>query len=1743
MKIFMWKPAHLSFIFLILSMISSCSMDTNVKTFDGSSGPIEAGVCEHIDAIKDHPICEQFKSACVFYACKNTTDPNYGKYLEYKDYIEALTGVAKAHSTIIHDSSLCANKGSKIDSVVFSVEPSNTAFMGEYLSTQPEVSILRENGVVATVTMPVTLSVHQDATCSDAAIDPSNWSMASANPVNTINGKHLYQNLKFLDVGTYYLKAESGSLKPACSIAIAITENQGIGTKVVFLDPKPSSEALHSRDLDIQPKVGIVNNVGDVVDVDNVNITLTLHTDDKCLSANVTTWEANANPVASQNGISQFGGVAIKAGGDFYFRATADSLLQSCYGPVKVADRLKFSQNPSGVVVKNIVLPQQPIVAVSHQDNIVAPFDQVPVALKVYTDTQCSVAANPADYVISANPVNSNASGLSVFNGLKFLKEAKFYLRGESLPLLPTECVPVDVGSSITKVIFVEPFPSNKNIKDTLFPTQPKVALVDGNGAIIPEDGKSVLISLHTDNACNIASGNLVVTTNPGQTTAGFFQFAGVQITQGGLYYLKASSPTLEPTCYGPIEVAEKLKLEQSNTSQAGIPLSQQPMVKVTLPNNSVVAISGVPVSYNIYNDAQCTQATASDKWSMSSSNPVNTNNSGIAQFNGVTINVVGTFYGKASTSANIDASECLIITSGSVAHSLVFAEPYFPSSWVKTKIYNPQPSVEARDASGNVSPVNIPVEISLHTNSDCSSAPLGKGANNFWDVDATPNHTTQGRITFVGFKVYKGGKYYLKAKTSSAGVIPACSFQFIVADTLHFNPHSKKDLVQNVASPLATIVQAVWQINPSNIHFTGVNDESVTISVFKNSKCAGDAVPGTDWFYTSSNPKNTVNGDAVFSGITFTKVGKYFLKATSPHLEPACSTEINVAPGSKRIIFLDPKPSVIGVKNKPLEIQPKVQIVDENNNPVTNDDKNIKITVTSDSSCSQEISNADYSINAPNPGMTSQGTHQFSGLAINKGGVFYIKASGDGLEDACHGPVEIADALSFVTQPATPHSNLSPILLNTEVGVVRPNNVIVTLSNIAVTLEMYSDSNCQGPKLNQNQQWNMEDTNPKNTVDGKVKFKKFALENPPGAGEYYLKALSPGLAPICSQKFVVGNGTGGNSKVGCMQPLASNFNPNAKEDDCSCVFKFCPIDKPEPGTAQAEYFSYLHQCPKAPEFINNCSGESCEDKKNPEQAEKNKNSGYKYQCDKLKEIYERDCNKISNLDCKVLKATYEACFRKKKCSEYGISTSDVDALQELNASNVSNGHKMHLYNIPDAMFNWFTNWLHDGLTSNFDSICLKLRYPGARQQAIEAGDGTSVALYDKYCDCTECEDPGFCNHSDADNYNPGGNPNPPPSSGDIAICSNVSQLILPCDQDEMSFACLWGKGIGHYCHARQVTCNAQNYSHVIAPACYVNADTMPCSSSCETVDAAFYFCAHPHNQASQYCQDFSQYYFSCINNQNPSPNPSGINWGCSAIHNYIQNCPKKCYKQIQIGSESCAEIKSYLDLNCASTTNPKCEEYKLKYKNKCSNSGNDDREEMCEFKACQDPEYEEYLKYLEYLEYCKKAGVVCDIESDPELCKTPIGKKTSLRPIEYIATTSGNGAVLAQIVSPNQVLNLFVNYSQNKIIGFKDFWVEAVNGANEVGPQLIPWLEQTHMYFYKDNNCGVAIQDPNCIIPNGVSSAAANLHRVHYTSTIGPWSCQLSIPNTTPYLIKSYKIKSVSGKKSLCRSVKVHNQ
>lgn len=106
--------------------------------------------------------------------------------------------------------------------LVFSVQPSSSAYSATAFPVQPSVSIVKPNGsVVSSATDSVTLTAYTDSRCTTPA---GGGLTATNNPKTAVSGVATFANLTYSTTGKIYLKATAPGKKPVCSQAVIVTQ-------------------------------------------------------------------------------------------------------------------------------------------------------------------------------------------------------------------------------------------------------------------------------------------------------------------------------------------------------------------------------------------------------------------------------------------------------------------------------------------------------------------------------------------------------------------------------------------------------------------------------------------------------------------------------------------------------------------------------------------------------------------------------------------------------------------------------------------------------------------------------------------------------------------------------------------------------------------------------------------------------------------------------------------------------------------------------------------------------------------------------------------------------------------------------------------------------------------------------------------------------------------------------------------------------------------------------------------------------------------------------------------------------------------------------------------------------------------------------------------------------------------------------------------------------------------------------
>src|SRR5581483_8470274 len=258
-------------------------------------------------------------------------------------------------------------------------------------------------------------------------------------------------------------------------------------------------------------------------------------------------------------------------------------------------------------------------------------------------------------------------------------------------------------------------------------------------------------------------------------TTAGVATFSGCKIDKAGTGYTltatdatdslntaSAPSSTFNITV-GPA-ASPTFSTQPSTTATGGSAFAIQPQVTVKDAGGNLVTSSPVNLA-----------VTAGSGTLSCTTNPVNSNGSGISVFAGCSINTASaTAYTLTATEGSATATSTGITVSVGPAAQLVFSQP--PSDSTGGAVFGTQPKVTIEDAGGNIK------------TTDTSTVVLAIGTNGGPGgvLSGCTETTTAGVATFSGCKIDKAGSGYTLTATDATDSLntasaPSSSFNITV--------------------------------------------------------------------------------------------------------------------------------------------------------------------------------------------------------------------------------------------------------------------------------------------------------------------------------------------------------------------------------------------------------------------------------------------------------------------------------------------------------------------------------------------------------------------------------------------------------------------------------------------------------------------------------------------------------------------------------------------------------------------------------------------------------------------------------------------------------------------------------------------------------------------------------------------------------------------------------------------------
>jgi len=605
-------------------------------------------------------------------------------------------------------------------------------------------------------------------------------------------------------------------------------------------------------------------------------------------------------------GLATFNNLTVdKTGTGYTLSATATGLVTATSAAFNItpgpAAKLGFIVQPSN---PGAGAPMTPAVQVAVQDQF---GNTVPTATNAIS---LAFGNNPTGATLSGDLNNNAVAGVATFPDLSVnLTGVGYTIVASATGLTAATSQPFNIGfGTATKLAFIQQ-PTNVQAGSIIAPAV-TVAIQDANGNTVATATDSVFLNLGANPGGSSLSGNRV------QAVAGIATFNGLVLTAAGNgYTLVASSGSLTGATSTPFNVTSgsgvRLEFIQHPTSaQAAAAITPAVTVRmVDINNNTVTSFAGpITVAFG----------TNPTPGAVLSGTLTQNAVAGIATFNNLSVNLVGTGYTLVATNPGVPGGTAISngfnITPGPAAALVVVNQPPTVIPAVAGEAISPPVTVQVVDAGGNpVIGSTAAITMSIFTN------PGGSTLTGTLTVNASG-----GLATFSNLILNRSGTGY---------VLRASSGTLTAGNTVPFNVRANSPAV------------LVFAQQPTNVAAGAVITPAVTVQVRDAFGNLADANGSVNLEFVNNPGGATLGGSvdaipvnsiATFSNLNVNKTGTgYTLRASTSGLIPDTSAAFNVTAGgaSKLAFSVQPTSTTAGANIAPAVV---VQVRDANDNVVT---------------------------------------------------------------------------------------------------------------------------------------------------------------------------------------------------------------------------------------------------------------------------------------------------------------------------------------------------------------------------------------------------------------------------------------------------------------------------------------------------------------------------------------------------------------------------------------------------------------------------------------------------------------------------------------------------------------------------------------------------------------------------------------------------------------------------------------
>ena len=733
---------------------------------------------------------------------------------------------------------------------------------------------------------------------------------------------------------------------------------------------------------------------------------------------------------------------------------------------------LAFAVQPVNTTSAGTISPAVQVAAKDTNGNVVTAFSG---------NITLAIGTNPNSGTLSGTKVVAAASGVSSFSNLSIDKAGTGYTLSATATGLTgatSAAFNITVGA-VTKLAFTT-LPTSA-VSTNLITPAVQVSAEDAGGNLVSSYSGNITVAIGTNPGGGTLSGTLTVAA-----TGGVSSFPDLSIDKAGTGYTLtaaatgltgATSPAFNITV-GP--VSQLVFTVQPTSAIAGASLTPTVVVSAEDAGGNIATSFSSAITVAI--------GTNAGGGTLSGTATV-TATSGVSSFSNLSINLMGVGYTltAAATGLPTATSSGFTISAGAAAQVAFTAGPSNTGSF---DMMTPSVQVSAEDAYGNlVAGYSGDITVAIGNNPSAG--------------------TLSGTLTitaFNGVSVFDdlsidmlGTGYTLVA--SAVGLTGATSGAFNISVG---PPVQLGFTVQPVNTAAGASITPAIQVSAQDAGGNLVNTFTgdITIGIGNN--------PTTTGTLSGTLTVTAVAGVASFPGISINTMGvSYSLVATSPGMSGAVSSNFNITlGGASQLAFTIQPANALNINS----IAPAIQVTaeDAGGNIVTSYAGNITIAIGSNPGAGTLTGTKTVAAVA--------GVATFSNLKIsNAGNGYTLTATAAGLTSATSALFDISIwQLVFTTQPSSTGIAGEALPTQPQVSIEDVSDVVQSVATNAVTLALYTDTNCLLPITVGTFGAT---TNPVNASSGVVSFSGVSYTQ---VQTVYIGATSPGLVSACSSAIAV---------------------------------------------------------------------------------------------------------------------------------------------------------------------------------------------------------------------------------------------------------------------------------------------------------------------------------------------------------------------------------------------------------------------------------------------------------------------------------------------------------------------------------------------------------------------------------------------------------------------------------------------